>query len=112
MPKLIVIRGLQGSGKSTAARHWVAADPTRRVRVNVDGLRTMGHNGRDFRRPRSIGRDGKPGPVNRPEAMLAYVAVTRAQHTLDRGSLACIDDEMAVRLSSRRPDWEESHAQW
>lgn len=42
--RLAITRGLPGSGKSTAAKKWVAADPTRRVRVNVDGIRAMGHD--------------------------------------------------------------------
>ncbi|WP_144128269.1 ATP-binding protein [Catellatospora sichuanensis] len=46
MPVLIITRGLPGSGKSTAARQWVAADPIRRVRINVDGIRAMGHDRR------------------------------------------------------------------
>lgn len=33
-----------------------------------------------------------PGPVDGAEARLAYVAVTRAQHHLDRGGLTWIDD--------------------
>lgn len=44
----------------------------------------------DFREPKPNG-DGTPGEVPREEAMLAYVAVTRARLTLDRGGLAWID---------------------
>lgn len=44
----------------------------------------------DFRAPR-IDDDGIQQPVQPEEARLAYVAVTRAQRTLDRGSLAWID---------------------
>lgn len=36
---LVVTRGLPGSGKTTAARAWVAADPAGRARVNRDDLR-------------------------------------------------------------------------
>ena len=50
--------------------------------------------GSDFRQP-AAGEDGKPGRVPRGEAMLAYVAVTRAKKTLDRGGLAWIDDQLA-----------------
>jgi hypothetical protein len=63
---------------------------------------------RDFRTP----NPDRPGQINRPEAMLAYVAVTRAQHTLDRGSLAAIDDVMALRLTGRRTYAEEQYAEW
>ncbi|AJC54979.1 DNA helicase [Streptomyces sp. 769] len=41
--------------------------------------------------------DGKPGRISRSEARLAYVAVTRAQHHLDRGSLAWILDHPAAQ---------------
>lgn len=45
MAKLIITRGLQGSGKTTRAKAWVAEDPTHRARVNRDDLRRMVHNG-------------------------------------------------------------------
>jgi superfamily I DNA/RNA helicase len=47
--------------------------------------------GEDFKSP---GRDaeGNPRPVAREFAMLAYVAVTRARGTLDRGGLAWVDE--------------------
>lgn len=41
MNKLILVRGIQGSGKSTWARSWVAEDPEHRVRVSLDDLRRM-----------------------------------------------------------------------
>lgn len=47
--------------------------------------------GRDFREP-APQQDGSPGPVPRSEAMLAYVAVTRARHRLDNAGLAWIHD--------------------
>jgi predicted kinase len=40
-PELIICRGLQGSGKTTWARNWVALDRANRVRVNRDDLRQM-----------------------------------------------------------------------
>lgn len=43
MPKLIITRGLPGSGKSTRAKAWVAEDPSRRARVNRDDLGSMLH---------------------------------------------------------------------
>lgn len=39
MTKLIITRGLPGSGKTTMARRWVAEDPADRVRLNRDDLR-------------------------------------------------------------------------
>lgn len=39
--KIILCRGIQGSGKSTWARQWVAEDPNHRVRFNNDDIRNM-----------------------------------------------------------------------
>lgn len=39
--RLIATRGVPGSGKTTWAREWVAADPEGRARVNRDDLRGM-----------------------------------------------------------------------
>lgn len=39
--KLILCRGIQGSGKTTWARQWVEEDPENRVRINNDDLRNM-----------------------------------------------------------------------
>ena len=39
--KLILTRGIQGSGKSTWAKAWVAEDPSSRVRINNDDIRNM-----------------------------------------------------------------------
>lgn len=39
--KLILTRGIQGSGKSTWARKWVEENPTNRVRINNDDIRNM-----------------------------------------------------------------------
>ena len=41
MPKIILTRGIQGSGKSTWAKKWVEEDPTHRVRWNNDDFRRM-----------------------------------------------------------------------
>lgn len=41
MPKIILTRGIQGSGKSTWARKWVEENPTHRVRWNNDDFRRM-----------------------------------------------------------------------
>lgn len=39
--KVIILRGLQGSGKSTWAKQWVNEDPEHRVRFNRDDVRNM-----------------------------------------------------------------------
>lgn len=39
--KIILTRGIQGSGKSTWAKQWVLEDPEHRVRFNNDDIRNM-----------------------------------------------------------------------
>lgn len=39
MSTIYVYRGVPGSGKSTAAREWVAEDPFHRIRINRDDIR-------------------------------------------------------------------------
>ena len=41
MIQVVIVRGLQGSGKSTWAKNWVKEDPEHRIRINWDDLRTM-----------------------------------------------------------------------
>ena len=38
---ILVLRGLQGSGKSSFAKQWVNEDPEHRVRFNRDDIRNM-----------------------------------------------------------------------
>lgn len=59
----------------------------------------------DFREPKPD-EDGRPGQVQRDDAMLAYVAVTRAQLQLDREGLAWVDryvGSVAPRLAPVPP---------
>lgn len=39
--KILILRGLQGSGKSTFAKQWVNESPETRVRFNRDDMRNM-----------------------------------------------------------------------
>ena len=41
MPKIIICRGIPGSGKTTFAKNWVLEDPEHRVRFNNDDIRNM-----------------------------------------------------------------------
>lgn len=41
MNKFIILRGIQGSGKSTYAKEWVSKDPDNRIRFSNDGIRNM-----------------------------------------------------------------------
>lgn len=45
MPRLLILRGLQASGKTTFAKQWVAQAPGIRSRVNRDDIRDMMHDG-------------------------------------------------------------------
>lgn len=47
MTKIIICRGIQGSGKSTWASHWVQKDLNKRIRINWDDLRLMMGGGPD-----------------------------------------------------------------
>ena len=38
---LIILQGIQGSGKTTWAKNWVKEDPKHRVRFNQDDVRNM-----------------------------------------------------------------------
>lgn len=41
MPKIILCRGIQCSGKTTWAKQWALEDPEHRVRFNNDDIRNM-----------------------------------------------------------------------
>lgn len=41
MAKVILCRGIQGSGKTTWAKQWALEDPEHRVRFNNDDVRNM-----------------------------------------------------------------------
>ena len=41
MAKIVLCRGIQGSGKTTWAKQWVLEDPEHRVRFNNDDIRNM-----------------------------------------------------------------------
>lgn len=39
--ELIILQGIQGSGKTTWAKNWIKEDPKHRVRFNQDDIRNM-----------------------------------------------------------------------
>jgi predicted kinase len=41
MSKIVLCRGIQGSGKTTWAKQWALEDPEHRVRFNNDDIRNM-----------------------------------------------------------------------
>ena len=41
MKKIILVRGIQGSGKSTWSKEWVSESPISRIRINNDDMRNM-----------------------------------------------------------------------
>ena len=99
MNKLILTRGIQGSGKTTWARQWVAEDPDSRVRINNDDLRNM------------LGNYWVVGREPLVSEMKQYVT----QAAMDRGYNIVIDNmnlnphevkswKRAVELNNENPD--------
>lgn len=84
MNKMIIMRGLPASGKSTWARKWVDEAPRTRARLNRDDLRQMMHGG--F-------WDGKY-----TESQIFAVETGAAQSLLESGKDVVIDD---TNLSNR-----------
>ena len=41
MSKIILCRGIQGSGKSTYSKKWAEEEPEKRLRYNNDDVRNM-----------------------------------------------------------------------
>lgn len=41
MCKIILCRGIQGSGKTTFSKQWVLEDPEHRIRFSYDDIRNM-----------------------------------------------------------------------
>ena len=84
MNKIILTQGIQGSGKTTWAKAWVAEDPEHRIRINNDDITSMW--GQPF---------GTPGLYERLR-MFRQLMITRAiQDNLD-----IIVDNMNLSTSS------------
>lgn len=78
MSTMIIMRGLQASGKSTWARAWVAKSPGTRARLNRDDLRLMMHDGT------WLGGE--------TESQIVTVETMSAQMLLESGKDVVIDD--------------------
>ncbi len=74
--KLILCRGIQGSGKSTWAKAWVAEDPEHRIRINNDDIRNM------------LG----PYWVPDREKLVSAIKQRIAQESMDRGYDIVVDN--------------------
>ena len=84
MNKIILTQGIQGSGKTTWAKAWVAEDPEHRIRINNDDITSMW--GQPF---------GTPGLYERLR-MFRQLMITRAiQDNLD-----IVIDDMNLSTSS------------
>lgn len=84
MNKIILTQGIQGSGKTTWAKAWVAEDPEHRIRINNDDITSMW--GQPF---------GTPGLYERLR-MFRQLMITRAiQDNLD-----IVVDNMNLSASS------------
>lgn len=102
MPKLIITRGLPGSGKTTKAKAWVAEDPIHRVRVNRDLLRIMLHGGQ-YIEP-SLDTEGTEKTVQRVRN--AIIA-----HQLKWGSsVICDDTNLPQRVARDLRRLADSHS--
>lgn len=97
--KLYLYRGIQGSGKTTAALAWVKEDPINRVRINNDDIRNM---------------LGKYWVVER-EPLISEMKQYLTQAAMDRGYDIVIDNmnlnpkevkfwEKVVELNNEDPD--------
>lgn len=97
--KLILCRGIQGSGKTYFAKAWCAEDPENRVRINNDDIRNM---------------LGKYWVVER-EPLVSEMKQYLTQAAMDRGYDIVIDNmnlnprevkswERAVELNNENPD--------
>lgn len=97
--KLYLYRGIQGSGKTTAALAWVKEDPINRVRINNDDIRNM---------------LGKYWVVER-EPLVSEMKQYLTQAAMDRGYDIVIDNmnlnphevkfwEKVVELNNEDPD--------
>lgn len=92
MSKLLITRGLPGSGKTWFAERWVAEDPRNRKRVNRDDIGAQLHGRRFYDRP-DLFQDTEK-------------AITVAQHAqiaefLRRGWDVICDDTNLVRRTAR-----------
>jgi len=74
--KLILCRGIQGSGKSTWAKAWVAEDPENRIRINNDDMRNM------------LG----PYWVPDREMLVSDIKLSIAQNAMNRGYDIVVDN--------------------
>lgn len=74
--KLILTRGIQGSGKTTFAKAWVAEDPENRIRINNDDIRNM------------LG----PYWVPDREKLVSEIKTSIAQNAMNRGYDIVVDN--------------------
>ena len=72
MNKIILTQGIQGSGKTTWAKAWVAEDPEHRIRINNDDITSMW--GQPF---------GTPGLYERLKNTRVYIICRAISEGLD-----------------------------
>ena len=93
MNKLIIYQGIQGSGKSTAAKAYVMEDPEHRIRWNQDDLRNM------------FGKYWVPSR----EHMLSPIKVAFLQEAMSKSYEVVIDD---MNLNPKTLKWYEDHIKY
>lgn len=91
-----VIRAIDGAVDESAAQ-LVVSTAHKSKGLEWDRVRIAD----DFVEPTD--GDGEPVPVDREEAMLAYVSVTRARKVLDRGGLSWIDGRVGPAAHPSAP---------
>ena len=83
--KLILARGLPGSGKSTWSQKWVEEDPTNRVRVNRDDIRW------ELFKQYYLSPDAH-GTTQEKEAQVTHVQNNMVQKALKDGKHVVVDN--------------------
>lgn len=86
MAKVIFVRGIQGSGKSTWAKQWAMEDPEHRIRISWDDLRNM---------------YGQYWVPNR-EPLVTNASVSILKDAMNHG-LDVVIDNMNLSESSKKP---------
>lgn len=92
MPKIILTRGIQGSGKSTWAKKWVEEDPEHRVRWNNDDFKMM------------LGDKWTP----KKATLIATIRLDFLNHAMQRGFDIVVDN---MNLDSKHLESMERFAQ-
>ena len=87
---MVICRGIPASGKTTWAKKWVDAEPSRRARINRDDLRMLVF--------------GRPAPLSQEEESIISAAQVGAVTNLLKAGKSVVVDDTHIPLS-RVKDW-------